>query len=99
MVRRNQFASSVSSGVSNRDDVFGDTAAAEYSVPTDITEINVRSPLYSVILTLVCTAVSGAALADVSPDEWQFQLTPYECDAWADAQLRLGRPDAGLSSS
>ncbi len=33
--------------------------------------------IISIMLALVCSAVSGAARAETSPDEWQFQLTPY----------------------
>ena len=33
--------------------------------------------IISIMLALVCSAVSGAARAESSPDEWQFQLTPY----------------------
>jgi hypothetical protein len=52
----------------------------------------------SIILALACVAVSGAALAETSSDEWQFQLTPYLWLSTIDGTLNYDLPPGGGGS-
>ena len=49
----------------------------------------------SIILILVCTTFSGAAVAQTSADEWQFQLTPYLWLPTIDGTLNYELPPGG----
>ncbi len=51
-----------------------------------------------VILALACVAVSGAALAETSSDEWQFQITPYLWLPTIDGTLNYDLPPGGGGS-
>ena len=52
----------------------------------------------SVILAVTCVAVSGAALAENSSDEWQFQITPYLWLPTIDGTLNYDLPPGGGGS-
>ena len=46
----------------------------------------------TLVLTLLCLAISGTAVGETSADEWQFQLTPYIWLPTIDGTLNYGPP-------
>jgi len=46
----------------------------------------------TLVLTLLCLAISGIAVGETGPDEWQFQLTPYIWLPTIDGTLNYGPP-------
>ena len=54
--------------------------------------------IISIMLALVCSAVSAAARAETSPDEWQFQLTPYLWLPTIDGTFNFDLPPGGGGS-
>lgn len=53
---------------------------------------------FSAVLALACIAVSSAALAETSSDEWRFQLTPYLWLPTIDGTLNYDLPPGGGGS-
>ena len=53
---------------------------------------------FSVMLAVTCVVVSGAALAETSSDEWQFQITPYLWLPTIDGTLNYDLPPGGGGS-
>ena len=54
--------------------------------------------VFSAVLALACVAVSSAALAETSSDEWQFQITPYLWLPTIDGTLNYDLPPGGGGS-
>ena len=54
--------------------------------------------VFSAVLSLSCVAVSGAALAENTSDEWQFQITPYLWLPTIDGTLNFDLPPGGAGS-
>ncbi len=54
--------------------------------------------IFSVVLALACIAVSSAAHADTSSDEWRFKLTPYLWLPTIDGTLNYDLPPGGGGS-
>ena len=54
--------------------------------------------VFSAVLALACVAVSSAALAETSSDEWQFQITPYIWLPTIDGTLNFDLPPGGGGS-
>ena len=54
--------------------------------------------VFSAVLSLSCVAVSGAALAENTSDEWQFQITSYLWLPTIDGTLNFDLPPGGAGS-